>query len=98
MCASPYAADEIGLALRLSRGTAAVRLMQAQRLDGELAATRQAWQDGAIDATKVRAVLDATVNLDAGHVDCGAGPGVGPGSGADGRPVAGGVGAGGDRC
>jgi hypothetical protein len=63
---SPYAADEIGLALRLSPGAAAVRLTQAQRLDGELSATRQAWQNGSIDATKVRAILDATVNLDPG--------------------------------
>jgi hypothetical protein len=43
---SPYAADEIGLALRLPGGTAAVRLEQARRLDGELAGTRQAWHDG----------------------------------------------------
>jgi hypothetical protein len=62
--ASPYAADEIGVALRLSRGTAAARLLHAQLLDTELAATRQAWQDGHLDATKVRAILDATFWLD----------------------------------
>jgi hypothetical protein len=61
---SPYAADEVALALRLSRGTAMVRLEQAQRLDRELSATRQAWQEGRIDLTKVRAVLDATAHLE----------------------------------
>jgi hypothetical protein len=60
---SPYAADEVGLALRISRGTAAVRLEQARRLDGELTETRRAWHDGRIDVTKVRAILDATANL-----------------------------------
>jgi hypothetical protein len=60
---SPYAADEVALALRVARGTAAVRLQNAQRLDSELGETRQAWQDGRIDATKVRAILDATANL-----------------------------------
>ena len=61
---SPYAADEIGLALRLAYGTASARLMQAQRLDNELSSTRQARQDGKLDATKVRAVLDRTANLE----------------------------------
>jgi hypothetical protein len=65
---SPYAADEIALALRLSRGTAAVRLAHAERLNGELRATRRAWRDGRIDATKVRALLDATVHLPTEHV------------------------------
>ena len=60
---SPYAADEIGLALRLTPGTAAIRLAQAQRLDAEMVATRQAWLDGRLDSTKVRAILDGTDHL-----------------------------------
>jgi hypothetical protein len=62
--ASPYAPDEIGLALRLCRGTAAIRIAQAQRLDAELPATLRAWREGRIDATKVRAILDRTAHLD----------------------------------
>jgi hypothetical protein len=61
---SPYAPDEIGLALRLARGTAAARLHQAVRLTAVLPETVQAWQDGHLDLTKVRAILDATDHLD----------------------------------
>jgi hypothetical protein len=61
---SRYAADEIGLALRLSVGTASARLDQARRLAVELPDTLQAWEEGRLDRTKVRAVLDATESLD----------------------------------
>jgi hypothetical protein len=61
---SRYAADEIALALRLSCGTASIRLEQARRLDGELADLLDAGQEGRLDRTKVRAVLDATDTLD----------------------------------
>ena len=59
-----YAADEIGLALRLSPGTASIRLEQARRLDADLPDTLDAWEAGRLDATKVRAILDATAPLD----------------------------------
>jgi hypothetical protein len=58
-----FAADEIGLALLLSRGTAQVRLCQARRLGMELAATRQLWEDGLVEDRKVRAICDATEHL-----------------------------------
>ncbi|MCO1654584.1 DUF222 domain-containing protein [Pseudonocardia sp. S2-4] len=82
------------MALRLSPGTAAIRLAQAQRLDGELSATRQAWRDGRLDAAKVRAVLDATANLPA-ETATRAGSSPGAGAGVDRREVAGGAGPGG---
>ena len=59
-----YAADEVGLALRLSPGTASIRLEQARRLDADLPDTLHAWEAGRLDATKVRAILDATSTLD----------------------------------
>ena len=61
---SRYAADEVGLALRLSPGSAAIRLEQSLRLVGDLAETLAEWEAGRLDHTKVRAVLDATAPLD----------------------------------
>lgn len=61
--ASEFAPDEIGLALRLSRMTATVRLEQAVRLDRELSPTRAAWERGVIDAAKARAIADATARV-----------------------------------
>ncbi|WP_219418242.1 HNH endonuclease signature motif containing protein [Pseudonocardia nigra] len=64
---SRYAPDEVGLALHLSRGTAKARLGESVRLDAELAAARQAWEDGLIDQPKVRALGDATLYLTPEH-------------------------------
>lgn len=61
---SRFAADEVGLALRLSRGSAAIRLEQSTRLDSDLPDTLRAWEAGLLDHTKVRAILDATARLD----------------------------------
>lgn len=63
--ASRYAPDEVGAALKLARGTAMLRLFQSARLDAVLAATRQAWEDGLLDAGKVRALCEATATLTA---------------------------------
>jgi hypothetical protein len=60
---SRYAPDEIGLALRLSRGTALVRLGQAAQLAATLPATLQAWETGLLDERKVRAICEATCRL-----------------------------------
>ncbi|MPZ66564.1 MAG: DUF222 domain-containing protein [Pseudonocardiaceae bacterium] len=56
---SEFAADEVGLALRLSRTIAADRLYTAELLSAELPATLAAWQQGSIDAWKVRAIVEA---------------------------------------
>lgn len=61
--ASPYAADEIGAALTLSRATAVARLAQAARLAGTLSATLRTWETGLLDAVKVRAIVEATACL-----------------------------------
>ncbi|MGH3614552.1 MAG: DUF222 domain-containing protein [Pseudonocardia sp.] len=66
---SRYAPDEIGLALRLSRGAAMIRLGQAIQLATSLGATRDAWEAGRIDAAKVRAICDATVYLSSEHAE-----------------------------
>ena len=50
VCAgSELAPDEVGLALRLSRGAARVRLGQAAGLTGELADTLQLLEQGRVD-------------------------------------------------
>ncbi len=56
---SRYAPDEIGLALRISRGAAMNRLRQASQLAAELTDTRTAWEAGRLDAAKVRAICEA---------------------------------------
>lgn len=56
---SEYAADEIGLALRLSRPAADHRLTMAEVLAADLPATRAAWESGAIDSLKARAIIEA---------------------------------------
>ncbi len=60
---SRYAPDEVGLALHLSRGTAKARVCESVRLDAELVAARQVWEDGLIDERKIRALCDATLYL-----------------------------------
>ena len=57
---SPYAVDEVGLALRLSRTTASARLQQAASLVEELPATLAAFERGAIDAWKARAITETS--------------------------------------
>jgi hypothetical protein len=52
---SEFAADEVGLALRLSRTAAAGRLAVAQAVVADLPGTLAAWEAGVIDTPKVRA-------------------------------------------
>ena len=61
---SRFAPDEVGLALRLSRFSAAARLGQAVQLATRLPETLQAWQEGRLDERKVAAICDATLYLD----------------------------------
>jgi Domain of unknown function (DUF222) len=60
---SVWAPDEIGLALTLSRGTAAARIDRSVRLAAVLPATLAAWDAGVLDAAKVNAIHDATLCL-----------------------------------
>ena len=60
---STWAPDEIGLALTLSRGTAADRIDRSVRLTRVLPATLAAWQAGLLDQAKVNAIHDATLCL-----------------------------------
>ena len=60
---SAWAPDEVGLALTLSRGTAAARLERSLRLAQVLPATLAAWDAGRIDQAKVTAIHDATLAL-----------------------------------
>lgn len=64
---SPYAADEVGLALRLSRTTASARLQQAASLVEELPATLAAFERGAIDAWKARTITETSWLLPEGQ-------------------------------
>jgi hypothetical protein len=60
---STWAPDEIGLALTLSRGTAADRIERSLRLQHVLPATLAAWDAGQLDVAKVNAIHDATLCL-----------------------------------
>ena len=60
---STFAPDEVGVALHLSRGTAAARIGMAQRLLKVLPDTHAAWEAGRIDLLKARAIDDATTVL-----------------------------------
>jgi hypothetical protein len=60
---SGYAADEIGLALRLSRTAASTRLTMAEVLAADLPATHAAWESGTIDTLKARAIVEASYVL-----------------------------------
>jgi hypothetical protein len=55
---SEFAADEIGLALHLSRTTAANRLAMAETLVADLPGTLAAWKAGRIDSLKARAITE----------------------------------------
>ena len=64
---SEYAPDEVGVALRLSRGSACARIGVARRLLATLPDTFGLWESGLIDTAKARAVDDATVVLSDEH-------------------------------
>ena len=64
---SEYAPDEVGVALRLSRGSACARIGLARRLLATLPDTFALWESGLIDTAKARAVDDATVVLSDEH-------------------------------
>jgi hypothetical protein len=55
---SEFASDEVGLALRLSRTTAANRLVMAQALVTDLPGTLAAWEAGQLDVMKVGAITE----------------------------------------
>ncbi len=61
--ASEFAPDEIGVALRLSRTTAANRLVMAETLIADLPGTLAAWQAGTIDSLKARAITETSYLL-----------------------------------
>jgi Domain of unknown function (DUF222)/HNH endonuclease len=61
--ASAFAADEVALALRLSRTTAANRLVMAEVLTADLPGTLAAWEAGVIDALKARAITETSYLL-----------------------------------
>jgi Domain of unknown function (DUF222) len=58
-----FADDEVALALRLTRWSAAGRMELAEALAERLPATFAALRDGRIDQIRARAVADATLNL-----------------------------------
>jgi hypothetical protein len=64
---SEYAPDEVGVALRLSRGSACARIGLARRLLATLPDTHESWESGLIDTSKARAIDDATVVLSDEH-------------------------------
>jgi hypothetical protein len=57
---SRFVPDEVGVALRLSRGTAAGRVGTACRLLQVLPATHALWEAGRIDTAKARAIDEST--------------------------------------
>ncbi|MGH3997151.1 MAG: DUF222 domain-containing protein [Pseudonocardiaceae bacterium] len=61
--ASEFAPDEVALALRLSRTTAANRLVMAEVLAADLPGTLAAWEAGMIDALKARAITETSYLL-----------------------------------
>jgi hypothetical protein len=60
---SPFAPDEVGLALRLSRGSANARIAQSLELVHRLPETLQAWESGRLDERRVTAICDAVRHL-----------------------------------
>ena len=57
---SEYAADELSVALRLSRPAAGTRLHTAIEVCDRLPGTLTAWSAGAVDGLKARSIADAT--------------------------------------
>ncbi|MGH4024606.1 MAG: DUF222 domain-containing protein [Pseudonocardiaceae bacterium] len=62
---SGFAPDEVALALRLSRTTAANRMTMARVLEADLPGTLAAWQSGTIDDRKARAITETSYLLPA---------------------------------
>ena len=60
---SPFAPDEVGLALRLSRGQANARIARSLELVHRLPETLQAWECGQLDERRVTAICDAVRHL-----------------------------------
>lgn len=60
---SPFAPDEVGLALRLSRWGANARIARALELDHRLPETLQAWESGQLDERRVTAICDTVRHL-----------------------------------
>jgi hypothetical protein len=67
VAAREWAADEVALALTVSRRSGAVRLAQAARLDGPLRATRDLLQTGRIDVSRARLIVDRCAVLSDEH-------------------------------
>jgi Domain of unknown function (DUF222)/HNH endonuclease len=59
----PFAPDEVGLALRLSRGSANARIARSLDLVSRLPETLQAWESGQLDERRVTAICDAVRHL-----------------------------------
>jgi hypothetical protein len=57
---SRYTPDEVGLALKLARGTAKARLGRSVQLEQVLPETLALWQQGRLDERRVAAICDAT--------------------------------------
>ena len=85
---SEYAPDEVGVALRLARGSACARIGLARRLLATLPDTHALWETGLIDTSKARAIDDATVVLSDEHAEK-VGPRAAEGPGADPGPAQG---------
>ncbi|MDQ4093956.1 MAG: HNH endonuclease [Actinomycetota bacterium] len=60
---SEFAPDEVALALRLSRTTAANRLVMAEALTVDLPGTLAAWETGVLDTLKARAITETSYLL-----------------------------------
>ncbi|GAA3085534.1 hypothetical protein GCM10010464_56900 [Pseudonocardia yunnanensis] len=60
---SPFAPDEVGLALRLSRGSANARIARSLELVHRLPETLQAWESGQLDERRVTAICDSVRHL-----------------------------------
>ncbi len=58
-----WAPDEVGLALRLARGSAAARVGQSVQLVGGLPGTLALWKQGHLDLPRVQVTTDATAHL-----------------------------------
>ncbi|MGE3285960.1 MAG: DUF222 domain-containing protein [Pseudonocardia sp.] len=63
----PFVPDEVGMALRLSPGESAARVERSGYLDEVLPDVLEAWESGALDAGKVRIIVDATEVLSPEH-------------------------------
>ncbi|MBC8092754.1 MAG: DUF222 domain-containing protein [Pseudonocardia sp.] len=62
--AREWAADEIAMALTISRRSGQIRLAEAVRFDGILRPTRDLWEHGIIDTSRARLIGDRVAVLD----------------------------------